>query len=376
MMMAGGVLPPLHRLAFSGDYALSRPRTATVVVALRPPVCLLADKQREDNYRFLQEDQNIGDAYSPVQQFVARMQQPNEAPGRPETRVTPPASMGAPGSWPRQTTRPKSDGSGQVSHPNLPVEFRHFTLQYRMPARRRNERHVEEAAMSQHEMQPKKTIDEVLNEFLAEQKAGLGRATFAKHARIIHLLKSYCEGCWPGHEGDFRRVVRAGGGYCGSFGPEDVLGAYRGFLGRFMPGEAMASKETMRAAGTVTKKLASWLEARGYVADAGKAIDEAKRAANELPASREVLSILAGWARAEAPRDDECERYVEDRFWVRKVEPGRLWLEPFAQAGTLLGPVPVPEEASVICQEGWEIRGLLGETAGGWRVVEVRNVAP
>jgi hypothetical protein len=76
------------------------------------------------------------------------------------------------------------------------------------------------------------------------------------------------------------------------------------------------------------------------------------------------------------PSDDECERFLEDHFWIRRIEPGRLWLEPFLSASSTVGPVPVSEEVTRLCKEDWDIGGVLGTTAGGWRLVEVWNVSP
>ena len=38
-----------------------------------------------------------------------------------------------------------------------------------------------------------KTIDHVLDEFLAEQKARLAPRTYQKYDDVVHLLRAYCE---------------------------------------------------------------------------------------------------------------------------------------------------------------------------------------
>src|SRR5215471_12313806 len=96
-------------------------------------------------------------------------------------------------------------------------------------------------------LKSKKTIDEVLAEFLIEQKARWGRSTYAKSQTIIQLLKAYLESYWPGHDGEYDRVTKAGGTCCGTYGPEDILGGYSEFLGYFMPHKVLGSKETMKA---------------------------------------------------------------------------------------------------------------------------------
>jgi len=221
-----------------------------------------------------------------------------------------------------------------------------------------------------------KTIDQVLAEFLAEQKRRLSHSTTAKYETIVSLFKSYCESYWPGHDGESDRVTKAGGTYCGTYGPEDIVDGYSEFLGYFMPRKVVAGKETMTAAGTVTKKLAQWLVAKGYIREAEDAVEEAGRAAKELPASQDVFDLLAAYIDTEGPSDDECQRLLEDHFWIKRIEPGKLWLEPFISASSTVGPVPVSEEVTQGCKVDWDIGGVLGKTDGGWRFVEVWSVSP
>jgi len=125
-----------------------------------------------------------------------------------------------------------------------------------------------------------KTIDEALKQFLMEQQARVSPATYRKYETVVDLFKAYCERYWPGHSDEYDRVTKAGGTFCGSYGPEDILGGYSEFLGYFMPHKVLGSKETMKAAGTVTKSLAKWLAARGHVGEVEDAVDEAKPAAD------------------------------------------------------------------------------------------------
>src|SRR5437870_5696902 len=56
-----------------------------------------------------------------------------------------------------------------------------------------------------------KTIADVFTEFLADQEARLGPKTHAKYKGIIHLYQSYLESYWPGHDGDYDKITKAGG---------------------------------------------------------------------------------------------------------------------------------------------------------------------
>ena len=98
-----------------------------------------------------------------------------------------------------------------------------------------------------------KTISQVFEEFLADQRDRISAKTFSKYQSIIQLYESYLESYWPGHDGESSKITKAGGTYCGTFGPEDATDGYSEFLGYFMPRKVMCGKETMQAAGTETK---------------------------------------------------------------------------------------------------------------------------
>ena len=136
---------------------------------------------------------------------------------------------------------------------------------------------------------PTKTISQLFEEFLADQKDRISPKTFSKYQSIIGLYESYLENYWPGHDGESSKITKAGGTYCGTFGPEDVTGGYSEFLGYFMPRKVMCGKDLMQAAGTVTKKLAKWLADKGYVEDTENEQERAGAAAKKLPTQRKFL---------------------------------------------------------------------------------------
>jgi len=161
-----------------------------------------------------------------------------------------------------QAATPIVDGAVDASWPGGPHRY--------------NGRHdpddAEEADMAKPK-KPKKTIDEVLAEFLAEQEPRLAARTFRKYENAVSLLKSYMEGYFPGHDGEYAEVSAAGGTYCGTYGPEDVAGAFYMFNSYFMPRKALCGQETIDAAATMTRKLARWLVAKGYGPDAMDSVD-------------------------------------------------------------------------------------------------------
>lgn len=222
---------------------------------------------------------------------------------------------------------------------------------------------------------PTKTIDQVLDEFLAEQKGRLSANTFRKYDGVVDLLKSCLERYWPGHDQkEYDRITAADGTFCGSFGPEEILHGLDEFLGYFMPHKVIAGRETMKAAGTVTKKLVRWLAEKGYAEDVEAAEERASEAATNLPASQEAADLLQAYADEYLPARYTQE--LEDHFTITRIEPGKLWLEPFTSGPRAIGPIPVPHQVTRLCKVGWDIGGTVAKTGKGWRFVEVWNVAP
>jgi hypothetical protein len=222
---------------------------------------------------------------------------------------------------------------------------------------------------------PTKNIAQVFEQFLADQTDRISHKTYLKYQSIIGLYKSYLESYWPGHDQkEYSRITDPGGTFCGTFGPEEVTAGYGEFLGYFMPRKVMCGKETMQAAGTVTKKLAKWLAEKGYIEDSEYAQERASEAARDLPNATEVLDILNAYVDENAPARHGGE--VEDHFWIERIEPGKLWLKPLTASNTAIGPVSVPKKVTALCEPGWDIGGVVAKVGKGWRLIEVWNVSP
>jgi hypothetical protein len=222
---------------------------------------------------------------------------------------------------------------------------------------------------------PDKTIDELFAEFLTDQEARLSPRTYDKYEGIIDLYRSYLERYWPGHSGkEYDAVTKTQGTYCGTFGVEDIASGFSEFLGYFMPRKVIAGNATMKAAGTVIKKLARWLVEKGYTEDDESIRELVGETARDLPASQKLLDRLDDWLAENAP--EEYGREVEGHFWIQRIEPGRLWLEPILSGEREIGPIPVPEMVTRACKVGWDVGGVVGESAQGWQLVEVWNISP
>ncbi|MGI5493615.1 hypothetical protein [Microtetraspora malaysiensis] len=226
------------------------------------------------------------------------------------------------------------------------------------------------------------TIDEALRRFLEEQRARLAPRTFRTYEEVIDLFrdcmnmygsntldeedeKRWREAFDNGDEDAFTRLLDVG--YI-----ESMLGE---FLGYFMIRKVMAGQGLLRAAGTVTKKLVTWLAEQGVIdretaaAQAAQAAD----AARDLPKADRLAEALHQLSLKTPHRDpDTTDRWVEEGIPlpITKVEPGKLWFDEE------IGPLAVPPEISDLARTGWEATVVLAFTRNRWWLVEVGNVYP
>ncbi len=226
------------------------------------------------------------------------------------------------------------------------------------------------------------SIDDALEGFLAAQRERLAASTYARYEDIIDLLRHCLNGygyqsltgaeeqAWQaafdaGDEEAFTRLCH----------PQRIMENYGEFLGYFMVRKVAASKQQLKDAGTVTKRLARWLAEQGYVdaGDAELARDRAADAGRELPRADELghqLFLQTEHTRLPAhPNDIADEDWIEDHLPITRVEDGRLWFGD-------IGPVEVPTAASDVAEVGWHVTVVLARLDGAWRLVQVGAVYP
>ena len=228
------------------------------------------------------------------------------------------------------------------------------------------------------------TINEALAAFLAGQKKALGAGTFRDYEGAVSLLRHSLDGYayqWldRAEQAFWEKRWNAdeeAGSFCNTFGPEKIIPNLDEFLGYFMVRKVIAGQDLLRAAGTVTKKLAAWLAEKGYAgaAEAGRAKALGRSAARDLPRA-EALSRIQ-YELGEGPAEGRLvEEFEDDYAEIARVEPGRLWFH--GTGGEPIGPVAVPRRASDLARVGWSVSALvLGRTRRGWRILEIGNVYP
>ena len=155
------------------------------------------------------------------------------------------------------------------------------------------------------------TIDDVLGEFLAEQRERLSARTFRNYDEVVELLRHSLDGyAYNSLDDDERRrweqAFESGdeGAFCRLFGPEKIPEHLGEFLGYFMVRKVIAGQELLKASGTVTGKLVTWLAARGYIDPTRPTTRRAVRkdASRDLPVADRLGGLLHDVADAR-PRD-------------------------------------------------------------------------
>lgn len=226
------------------------------------------------------------------------------------------------------------------------------------------------------------TIEQALQEFLADQGQRLTKSTLNKYQNIIEFLEICLENY--GHtslnetEKQLFDQYYSGGEervFCKLFGPEKIVDNIGEFLGYFMLRKVYCGKNMLRASGTVINKLALWMLEKGYLEADGAdlMIEDAKTASIELPAAEDFSKALHSFVKSQ-PETGKAEEELDDYFEVIKVEKGKLHLESLDEEETIT--VTVPEKVSKLCREGWMINLLLVKTAKGWVIADSGGVLP
>lgn len=226
------------------------------------------------------------------------------------------------------------------------------------------------------------TIEQVLSQFLDASAQRLKPATRRKYESVIELFTASMNSYGPAtlsaaETATFNAFYNAKGPahreYCQVFGPEKIDGNVGEFLGWFMPRKVMCGKELLKAAGTVTKKLAQWLCEQGYVEaeSAEAAVRAGARAAKTLPAAERLAETLYDYCDRHPVEDWTDE--IDDRFEVKKIERGKLHLVAVLNGDETIV-LNLPKAITDLCQVGWEISLALGKTNRGWRILESGGV--
>ncbi len=236
------------------------------------------------------------------------------------------------------------------------------------------------------------TIEEVFGAFLADQRKRLKPKAYRQYEETIDLLRENLNGYAHQSLSKLERTLfekhfdAVGGShreFCQVFGPDKIPQEVPGFLTWYLIRKVVCDAAFTKAAARAAKELAQWLVEEGHVpqGETAEKIEEISVAAADLPRAEKAAGLLSeaclDWDGD--PSELEDDDYLDfDHFTVKKVEPGKLWLE-YCSTGpkyTTVGPITVPKAASKLLESGWEIACALAKIRGRWRIVEGATVYP
>ncbi len=233
-----------------------------------------------------------------------------------------------------------------------------------------------------------KTINDVLEEFLAEQKQNLKPQSYSGYETTMKYFERFLDFYGPERleEEDLTEEElelyeelseEEGTEYCDIFGPGHIgYAEMEEFLGGYVILNAATSKNFLKVVGRAMHKLVQWLHENGYMAD--EVYEKTNERVNELkadlPATMEVSKLMSEYA-TKSPRGKYTEE-LNSRFNIKKIEPGKLWLEDYIVSKELIGSVLVSGEISSMCRVGWTVVLWMGKKGDVWRIIGSKGVYP
>lgn len=231
-------------------------------------------------------------------------------------------------------------------------------------------------------------IDQVLDDFIDEQRSRFKAATVSKYERVVALLRNHLNDyAYQGlsntdrilferhssKEGDQHRS------FCQIFGPEKIIYELDQFLGYSIIRKSMVSETLKRAAGTVAKRLSKWLGEQDYIDDelAQAGIEKSAGTVQNIPRAEKAADKLYECLyKGDLDHVHEDDFLDFDQYTIVRTEPGTLWLEQSWNSYSSLIRVPVPEQVFDLLEEGWELGCCLARIDGQWRMIKVGDVYP
>ncbi|HII00205.1 TPA: hypothetical protein HA351_00655 [Methanosarcinaceae archaeon] len=231
---------------------------------------------------------------------------------------------------------------------------------------------------------PGKTIQQILEEFLAEQQARLRPKTYLGYEEAIYFFRTYLNGYAHQfldrkEDDSYDRLYDSENKqFWQIFGPEHLGNAeITDFLSDFMVKKIAGNKTLMETTGRVMLKLVNWLHEKGYTPDDEfkKASKSVKKLKPDLPLVGEVTDLIYDYVQKH-PVEDHYTSDLDAYFSIEKIEPGKLWVEDYLGSGKIMGPVLVSEEISSKCKVGWAVSLRIVKTGDVWRILETGYVYP
>ena len=189
-------------------------------------------------------------------------------------------------------------------------------------------------------------INQVFDEFLADQRGRLKPRTLSKYEDVLDLMRHHLNGhayesLSKAESVLFDRHYNAEGDehqeFCSLFGPDKIVENLGSFLGYFMIRKVMAGQDLKRAAGTVTKTLSKWLAVKGYISEEVFRRERSRLLPPDVQrrAHRKLLLVHAAERidDVRVPPGNRLERLKGDRSGQHSIRINDQWRICFRWAG-------------------------------------------
>lgn len=224
---------------------------------------------------------------------------------------------------------------------------------------------------------PPHSIAGVIAAFLEDESHRLARTTLERYERslspLLYAINSYRP---SSATSDADRLGGKDRPFVEVVGMDILLGYLPEYFDYFLPRKEFATKDDLANLRAVLRRLVAWMAETGRM-DEGDALEWRRRIADM--ASRGIEAARIRWMTFEEtppplPPGD-VEEFIEDYFYVKRVEPKRLWIDHPEDARDTLE-MEVTRELSDLCKPGMDLALTLIKIRGEWHLAEVFNAYP
>jgi len=231
-----------------------------------------------------------------------------------------------------------------------------------------------------------KTINEAFLEFLNEQKRDLSHRTYNVYENLVSLFEEYLDVCASDdlydEDQEFYKEKQKNEHkeYCQIFDLAYIAPSYIEYLLEdYLINDVGESASFIETSRQFFRKFLPWAYEKDYldpehygelVEVVGGLRKKSKKTASQV---QKFGSALCNYVDAHPA--DESPEWKGGDFEIRRVEPGKLWVEDYLDPYREIGPVKVSEEVSSLAKAGWYINFGIVKMGDFWKIVYVEKVS-
>lgn len=229
-----------------------------------------------------------------------------------------------------------------------------------------------------------KTIEEVISQFLDDQRKRLKPRTFRDYESVMELFKIYLNSYGPNtlDEAEQEQWKKAYQGDEAAFTKLFTIAHMslyhvEEFLDYFVIRKVASGESFMKDCIRVLKKFSKWLEEHHYINEqeyqgfhsyfkSGKTVS--------LSNAEKVSNLL--YEHSLNNQNIQYEEILEGYFEIIEKKHNRVLLADALSFNEIDGSLMIPQSIVKLCEVGWDFSGVIGKKDGKWYVVEIGNVYP